>query len=317
LFLLAQDVKCFFKIYMLYLAINDIKAAQPLAAGEALLVIGPGDFRGVILPQAAAENDETLKTSGALLTALDLQAGDVAPPFVVYRFQLVGDYVAAYKAGDISQTTAYVINECAQQARRRLANVSVHTSINKETGVVSHDGSILWNLDFTVALSINNLKTLVENDMAAKNSLDTHNPFRIPAMVANALVIALAAGMLVMFILSLGPVATFGLGIAGIFASGVALFSLLMNFGTNHKAREEKNGATRTFWGIQGDVMLCAGTLVKAIVAVLALLIALGSFGVIPLGALLPILLSAFTIIGMVAAMGTDAKLQLAPFSKG
>jgi hypothetical protein len=54
-------------------------------------------------------------------------------------------------------------------------------------------------------------------------------------MVADALVIAMSGGMLVVFILSLGPVATLGFGMIGSIASCVVLFSWLMSAATGYK----------------------------------------------------------------------------------
>jgi hypothetical protein len=140
-----------------------------------------------------------------------------------------------------------------------------------------------------------------------------YNPYRIPAMVADALVIAMSGGMLVVFILCHWPVATLGFGIAGSVASCLCLFSWLMNVGKGYKQWKDRDpdNHLRIRWNLTQKAVWLASTLFKDVCTVLFLVFALGSLGVITLGALFPVFISAAVIIGMIGTLVLDNKLKL------
>jgi hypothetical protein len=140
-----------------------------------------------------------------------------------------------------------------------------------------------------------------------QKEIETHNPFRMPAMIANALVIAGSIGLMMFAALFLWePVVMLGLGIVGSFVSGIALFSLLMNVFTGYKQYTDvESSRRRTSWAEQEITMFFTNVFLKSALAVLTLVSSLSFFNVIPLGAL-PILILALIILGMIGAMALD-----------
>jgi hypothetical protein len=141
---------------------------------------------------------------------------------------------------------------------------------------------------------------------------------RAPSLITNALVMALSGGMLMMLLVSSGGSVTMvGLGVVGVFASGIALFSLLMNFGTVYKQCTDTNDASEkcTPWMNANKAKFIASTAFKSVCAALALASALGTLGVIPLGHLLLILLPAFMIVSMIGALIMDKHIELGAFA--
>jgi hypothetical protein len=237
------------------------------------------------------------------LQRYDIQAGDTSAPFYVYKMP---------------------IQEPPETIEMALVKSTRFALTTKQSGwpegikndfTVPHNQWPMFTMDLERQLDQDGLRTMLLAEEAEEAK--AKKTYRIPSMITNTLVMALSGGMLITLIVSSGGSVTMvGLGVVGVFASGIALFSLLMNFGTVYKQCANKNdeGEKRQPWSGADKAMWFASTAFKSFCMAFALASALGALGVIPLGHLLPILLPALMIVSMIGALVMDKQIKLKGF---
>jgi hypothetical protein len=258
-----------------------------------------------------------LKEYNLILPQYERQKDNYAP-ITVHQFKISGQtdeghLSHARQANLVIDNVRHMLNNHTERATLETLGVT-------KQNTVAFDRSAAFTSDMSRSLTVEEVRSILNIPVetpaipvivSTSRSTDaqplksgTTTPYRLPAMVANALVMALSGGMLITCIVSSGgPITMLGLGIAGGFASCIALFSLLINVRTGCQANSS--------WTLTNKAQFSANICFKSVCAALALVSALGSFGIIPLGTLLPILLPAFMIVSMIGAMVMDSKVQL------
>jgi hypothetical protein len=319
-----QDAKCFFlNFYMSfqYTIVGDASLDSPMQADDMLFMQKNNEKpqKVIMLPKASQLNAHIFLSANALLAEHGIdRSKNSDTPVYIYLFKTGHHLVAESATGEAMQQRCITINQNMQHAEETLKTLSKRAKLDAgitEQHTVAYSHANVFSLEMT-PLNAKEIKNFFQPLLAIKPTSirASRNPYRIiTAMVANALVIAMSGGMLVVFILSLGPVATLGFGIIGSIASCFVLFSWLMSAATGYKQREKNTHGNqkRESWGISGDIIFIASILFKSAAAAVLLAAALGALGVMSCGTLGTLLMLVSAIVSMVGAMGMDGKMKL------